>query len=248
VEYEDRITIWAPEGIGLDYTLAGLGSRFIAAAVDTTIRLAVIGAVVGVMSALGAGSTALIIALVVLSFLALFAYDIAFEVWAGGRTPGKRWSSLRVLMADGQPVSFGPSAVRNLMRIVDEYATALIPGTISILVTKRSQRLGDLAGGTIVVRERRGDGGSLAAASAGSSAEVRSLQPELDVTAVTAAELSAIRDFLARRDKLTRESRARVAGVLADGVQSKVGGLSHGGLSPEELLEAVVAAKTATHI
>ena len=117
-----------PRGIELDYTLAGLGSRFIAASVDAVIRIAVLAALLGVMAALGAGSTLLLIVLIVGSFLALFAYDVAFEVWAGGRTPGKRWSGLRVLMANGQPVSFAPSAVRNLMRIIDEWATALIAG------------------------------------------------------------------------------------------------------------------------
>ena len=60
-----------------------------------------------------------------------------------------------MLMATAQPVSFAASAVRNLLRIIDEWATALIAGIVSILVTKRNQRLGDLAAGTIVVRERR---------------------------------------------------------------------------------------------
>ncbi|HUO73720.1 MAG TPA: RDD family protein [Solirubrobacteraceae bacterium] len=239
MEYEDRITIWAPEGIELDYTLAGLGSRFIAASVDTVIRIAVLGALIGVLAALGASPTALLIVLIVGTFLALFAYDVAFEVWAGGRTPGKRWSGLRVLMTSGQPVSFAPSAVRNLMRIVDEWATAFIPGTISILVTKRCQRLGDLAAGTIVIRERGAGTPALA------TAELRNLRPELDVTAVSASELAAIRDFLSRREKLTAESRARVAGVLAERVAGKVGGLTEGQLSPEQLLETVAAAKAA---
>lgn len=239
MEYEDRITIWAPEGIELDYALAGLGSRFIAAAVDTVIRIAVLAAVLGVLSALGAGSTLLLIVLMIGSFLALFAYDVAFEVWAGGRTPGKRWSGMRVLMATGQPVSFAPSAVRNLMRIVDEWATALVPGTVSILLTKRNQRLGDLAAGTIVVRERRAGTGAV------SPGELRNLYPALDVTAVSAAELAAIRDFLARRDKLTPESRTRVAGVLAERIAAKVGGVTDGHLAPEQLLETVAAAKAA---
>jgi len=153
VEYEDRITISAPEGIELEYTLAGLGSRFMAAFVDTVLRIVVLAAVIGLLAALGAGQTLLGLALIVGLFLALFAYDVAFEVWAAGRTPGKRWNGLRVLMATGQPVSVAPSAVRNLMRIVDVWGTALIAGVVSVLVTKRNQRLGDLAAGTIVVRE-----------------------------------------------------------------------------------------------
>jgi uncharacterized RDD family membrane protein YckC len=239
VQYEDRITISAPEGIELDYALAGLGSRFLAAAVDTLIRVVVLGAVIGVLAALGVGGTLLLVVLIVGSFLALFAYDIVFEVWAGGRTPGKRWNGLRVLMASGQPVSFAASAVRNVMRIVDEWATALIPGTVSILVTRRNQRLGDLAGGTIVVRERR----AKLAVPVVSEAESPELSPGVDVTAVTSAELAAVRDFLARRDKLTAEARVRVSRALADSLSARVGGLPPGGLQPEHLLETIAAAK-----
>lgn len=239
MEYEDRITIWAPEGLQLDYALAGLGSRFIAAAFDAALRVIVVAAAVGVAAAAGAGSTFLLIVLIVGSFLSLFVYNIAFEVWGGGRTPGKRWSGLRVLMADGQPVSFAASAIRNLLRIIDEWATALLAGSISILVTKRNQRLGDLAAGTIVVRERRATSGAAAPEA------LHNLRPGIDVTAVSSSDLAAIREFLGRRERLTRDSRARVARALVSGIAPKVGGLTPGELSDEQLLETVAAAKAA---
>ena len=210
-----------------------------AAFVDVVIRVVVLTAVFGVLAALGAGQALLGIVLVLGVFFALFGYDIAFEVWAGGRTPGKRWSGLRVLVANGQPVSFGPSAVRNLMRIIDIWATLLIAGTVSILMTARNQRLGDLAGGTIVVRERR-DRGMMASLSTAFGAP-----PSIDVTAVSASELAAIRDFLARRERLTTASRARVSQVLADSVAPRVGGLVPSALPPEQLLEMILAAKAA---
>jgi uncharacterized RDD family membrane protein YckC len=247
VEYEDRITIWAPEGLALEYMLAGLGSRFLALLVDVAIRVLALGAVIGVLAALGVRGTGLIIVLIVGSFLALFAYDIAFEVWAGGRTPGKRVNGLRVLMASGQPVSFGPSAVRNLMRVIDIWATAGIAGTVSILVTKRGQRLGDLAGGTIVVRERRASERPARGVRGAAAEPIVSVpiaaDDGVDVTAVSAAELSAIRDFLSRRDKLTPDARARVAAALAAGVRGKVGGLPPAGYTPEQLLQVIATAK-----
>jgi uncharacterized RDD family membrane protein YckC len=240
VEYEDRITIWAPEGIELEYTLAGLGSRFLAAAVDVLLCVVVLGALIGLLAALGASRVLLLITLIVGGFLALFAYWIVFEVWAAGRTPGKRLSGLRVLMASGQPVTFAPSAVRNVMRIVDIYATAAVVGIVSIASSKRDQRLGDLAASTIVVRERRDrDRGVIAMGT-----EPATAQAVVDVTAVTAAELAAIRDFLGRRERLTTESRARVSRALADSIETKVGGLPPGSMSAEDLLETVVAAKS----
>jgi uncharacterized RDD family membrane protein YckC len=239
VEYEDRITIWAPEGIGLEYTLAGLGSRFLAAGVDLLLCGVVLAALIGLEAALGGSRTLQLVTLIVGSFLALFVYWIAFEVWASGRTPGKRLGGLRVLMTSGQPVTFAPSAVRNVLRIVDIYATAMVVGVVSIVLSKRDQRLGDLAAGTIVVRERRDR-----SLMAGPSGQL-SGQAGVDVTAVTASELAAIRDFLARRDRLTAESRARVSRALADSVGPKVGGLSPRSVSSEQLLETIVAAKAA---
>ncbi len=273
MEYEDRITIWAPEGLALDYTLAGLGSRFLADLVDVAIRVIVLGAVLAILEIAGAPSTVVLIVFVVGVFLALFAYDIAFEVWAAGRTPGKRWNGLRVLMANGQPVTFGPSAVRNLMRVIDIWATAMVVGSVSIIVTPRNQRLGDLAGGTIVVRERRagairfgrtahGSSAPPAPATAGRSTTDPSATPGsttdpwaaerpvvpagIDVTAITASELATVRDFLARRDRLSRDARARVADTLAGTLSPKVGGLPPGRMNAERLLETIAAAKAAS--
>lgn len=253
MEYEDRITIWAPEGLALEYTLAGLGSRFLAGLVDLALRVIVLGAVLAILELAGAPSTIVLIVFVLGAFLALFAYDIAFEVWAAGRTPGKRWNGLRVLMADGQPVTFGPSAVRNLLRIIDIWATAMTVGAISIIVTRRNQRLGDLAGGTIVVRERRAaavrfnrNASGAAASTATTTASATTAAPVgIDVTAITASELSAVRDFLARRERLSKEARVRVAGTLASTLSAKVGGLPPHGLAPEPLLETIAAAKAA---
>ncbi len=252
MEYEDRITIWAPEGLALEYTLAGLGSRFLADLVDVVLRVLVLGAVIAILELAGVPSTVVLIVFIIGAFLALFAYDIAFEVWAAGRTPGKRWNGLRVLMLGGEPVTFGPSAVRNLMRVIDIWATAMIAGSVSIIVTKRNQRLGDLAGGTIVVRERRantvrfGESRNQAAPSGDTDARSPTVPIGIDVTAITAAELSAVRDFLARRDRLSRHARTRVAGTLAGTLATKVGGLPPGGLAPEHLLETIAAAKSAS--
>lgn len=237
MQYEDRITIRAPEGIELHYPLAGLGSRFLAELLDLLLRGVVLTALIVVLRLSGAASWVLGVVLIVCFFLAVLGYDIAFEVWAAGRTPGKRGTGLRVLRTTGQPVTFGPSAVRNLMRIIDIWVTVLLAGIISILVTKKNQRLGDLAAGTIVVRERRP---ATAVPALGRTALAH---PGLDVTAVSASELAAIRDFLARRDGLTPDARDRVSRALADGVRTKVGGLPPGGLPPEPMLEVIAAAK-----
>ena len=88
-----------------------------------------------------------------------------------GRHPGKRMSHLRVLRDSGAPVDLPASAIRNLMRLIDGPLLLYMPSIVSIAVTRRNQRPGDMAAGTIVTREHpaakpapEGRGGSVAAA------------------------------------------------------------------------------------
>lgn len=146
--------------------------------------------------------------------LGYLVYDIAFEVIAGGRTPGKRWTGLRVLRADGRSVDLLSSAIRNVVRLVDGLLLLYLPGVVSILVTRRNQRLGDLAGNTIVVNEAGGR--TLPAATFAAATPERDAipmpaflppadgAPALDVTAVTAQDVGTLRAFLARARAWTR--------------------------------------------
>ncbi|HEV7685083.1 MAG TPA: RDD family protein, partial [Acidimicrobiia bacterium] len=154
--YDDRISIPTPEGVELELVLAGLGSRLVAAIVDQLIKLAVFLALFvlgGALSGDNAGGF-LVAVLVVASFLVFFGYDVAFETLASGRTPGKRAAGLRVVRLGGEPVGFLASAVRNLLRLVDSLPGIYAVGAVCILFSSRNQRLGDLAAGTLVVRER----------------------------------------------------------------------------------------------
>jgi uncharacterized RDD family membrane protein YckC len=150
MEYEDRLTITTPEGVELELQLAGLGSRFIAQTLDLLIKATAIGLVAIALSLAGLTGVAIMIPAF---FLIVYAYDVVFETFSNGRTPGKRAARLRVVKAGGEPVDFMSSAIRNVLRLVDGLPTSYIPGIISILATKRNQRLGDLAAGTIVIHE-----------------------------------------------------------------------------------------------
>ena len=94
-----------------------------------------------------------ILALTVFSLL--FVYPTAFELGAAGQTPGKRWNNLRVVHDDGSPLTFRSSALRNVLRLVDLLPGLYLVGAIAIFATRTNQRLGDLAAGTLVVREPR---------------------------------------------------------------------------------------------
>lgn len=229
--------IATPEGVELELTLAGLGSRFIAAMIDHLIKAVVILALAGVLLGFGEVGYAVFIPA---AALAWFAYDILFEVLSHGRTPGKRWNGLRVVRGAGAPVDVRASAIRNLLRLVDEWLIGFIPGITSILVTKRNQRLGDLAADTVVVRDRP----MPVAAASSPGIAIPTGSPDWDVSGVTLEQAAAIGEFLARRSSLPPDVRARVAGQLHATLHERVGGADPG-LHPERFLEGVAAAKLA---
>jgi uncharacterized RDD family membrane protein YckC len=253
VEYEDTVTIATPEGVELELTLAGLGSRFVAALVDTLLQGVVIAGLglllIGVEIFSGAPELGGVgVALFsVAAFLVWFGYHIFFEVLASGRTPGKRWSGLRVVRAGGHPVTFVASAVRNLLRVVDMLPAGYVAGCVSILVTRRNQRLGDVAAGTLVVRERRGREPRPQYPSRRALAAPPPIRAEVagwDVSAITGDELAAVRRFLERRDDLERAARDDLGRRLAERLRPKVAGAPDG-LAPEGFLERLAAAKAA---
>ncbi|HEX2045100.1 MAG TPA: RDD family protein [Gaiellaceae bacterium] len=244
MRYEDTITILTPEGVELELTLAGLGSRFVAVLVDTLVKTAVLVGL-GLLFAGGAFRTdadegLLGAVYLVLVFLVLFAYDILFETLASGRTPGKRWTGIRVVRLEGQPVGFLASSVRNILRLVDFLPFGYALGTLAILGTAKNQRLGDMAAGTLVVRERHG--AAVADWAARLAAPAVAGAPGWDVSAVTADEVATVRAFLERRFELTDEARARLGATLAERLRPKVAGVPDD-LHVEAFLERLAAAK-----
>jgi uncharacterized RDD family membrane protein YckC len=233
---DDRVTIATPEGIELELVLAGVGSRFAASLVDVAVQLGSIFALAVVLGPLGSNGFVVAVFLVAV-FLILFAYDIALETWNRGRSIGKLSAGLRVVRVGGDPEGFLTAAVRNFLRIVDFLPAFYVVGVIAILVTGRNQRLGDLAAGTLVVRERR------PAVTYVAPPPVGAPFLEWDVSGVSLEDVATLRQFLERRVSLSPGARAHLATDLAARVRSKVVGAPDG-WHPESFLEAVVAAKT----
>ena len=239
MELDDRITIATPEGVDLELILAGVGSRFVSALVDLAIQIALLVGVTGLAVAVrafgsGFGAAFALIA----AFFVFAAYDVVFEVFAAGRTPGKRVNGLRVVRIDGSPVTFFTSAIRNVLRLVDILHGMYLVGIAAILVTRQNQRVGDVAAGTLVVRERTEQPALQG---------LRAPQPlpstnAWDATGVTADELAAVRSFLARRFELTWEARYRLAADLAGALRPKVVGAPEN-LGSEAFLEKLAVAK-----
>jgi uncharacterized RDD family membrane protein YckC len=243
VDLTDRVTIATPEGVELELALAGLGSRFVAALLDSLIQVGLWLALLitfGILEAADVASAIGVAFVSVGAFLIVFGYDVAFETLNNGRTPGKRMAGVRVVRTGGQPIGLRTSAVRNLVRMADILPGMYGVGMVSIMATRRNQRLGDLAAGTLVVRESTRPAGpptqSLYRPSLGELAQ------GWDLGAVTADDLAAIRRFIERRALLEAAPRARIAAELAAAVRPKVAGAA-ADLPDEHFLEAVAAAK-----
>ena len=239
MEFEDVLTITTPEGVELQLALAGVGSRFAAALVDALIQgllgrgRGLLFAAAGWLEGWGAAAFSIII------FVVIFSYDIVFEVLAAGRTPGKRLNGLRVVRVGGFPVGFLASSIRNTVRLVDILPAAYLVGCIAILASKHNQRLGDMAAGTIVVRERK----ATSALPPPRAVDVAPAYPSWDVGTITPLELQTVRQFLARRGSIDSQARTQLAQTLAERLRPKVGG-APSELRGEDFLEAIVAAKS----
>jgi uncharacterized RDD family membrane protein YckC len=237
VQLDDRITIATPEGVAIEMVLAGLGSRFLARLLDSVIQLLIIIALAVVLGV--TGSSGIGIALFVITvFLVVFAYDVVLETLNNGRTVGKMAAGIRVVGLMGEPVRFVTSSVRNIARIADFLPVFYLVGTISIVATEHDQRLGDLAAGTVVVRDRFPGLAQLPAPITVTPAAVATW----DVSAIRPDEVQAIRQFLDRRLSLRWPARSYFALDLVNRVGPRVVGVppnSH----PEFVLEGIVVAK-----
>jgi uncharacterized RDD family membrane protein YckC len=203
-ESSDLLSVETPESVAFAYELAGLGSRGIAFAIDSAVLAAIILAeavvIGGVFFAvyyfvrgnllMTAGPWVLAGALV-LVFVTYWGYFVFGEVARGGRTVGKRALGIRVVRDDGARVGLVDALIRNFLRLVDALPGSYAIGIVSVLLTRKRKRLGDILAGTVVVI----DTGEPVLLADGASAE-------RDTLAI---------DFLARRAAMTPEARYQVA-------------------------------------
>lgn len=162
----DTYNVATPENVELDYEIAGIGSRFVAIAIDTVLQMVLGGAVVLVLVIFygfgkedflkklpGIWEGVLMGFLIFLSFLISFGYFIILEMVMNGQTLGKRILNIRVRKDLGNAPSFWDLLLRNLIRIVDMLPIFYGVGLVVMFMNKKAKRLGDYAAGTVVVKE-----------------------------------------------------------------------------------------------
>lgn len=224
VAVETRLQIETPENVTLTFELAGPGSRMAAWMVDMLIRVVVfllgsygIGLLIGSVfgQATSMGMTLLFL------FLLEWWYGSLFEGLWNGRTPGKRMFGLRVVKEAGYPISFQEAVLRNLLRAADILPVGYGVGLMCLLLTRKMQRIGDLAAGTIVVREER----QRFQRNTDAFEKVAPLQPAECVGQFHVPErtLDVIERLLVRRGDLSKRRVEEIAGMLAEPIARRLG-------------------------
>jgi uncharacterized RDD family membrane protein YckC len=237
--------IVTPEAVRLDFEPAGVGSRTVAILIDLSIQ-GILLLLLVLAAALLEGQTGAVpdwagLAFVLVAvFVVIWGYPIGFETIWRGRTPGKAAMGVRVVTVEGAPVRFRHAAVRAALSLVDFYLTAGAAAVVSTLVTARSQRLGDLVAGTIVLRERTGAGPPTVAEFA-VPAGAESYAATIDVAGMQPQDYAAVRSFLLRAPRLAPAVRADLAQRLATPLAGRLAHNPPAGTSAELFLACAAA-------
>jgi uncharacterized RDD family membrane protein YckC len=217
-----RLEIETPDHVVLRFQLAGAGNRGFAAMVDFLVAFIFIFAIdfsfqnlAEIDPSLGDWAGWVIFVELLIAWL----YFVLLEWLWNGQTLGKRIFGLRVISEDGEPARFVAVIVRNLVRVVDFLPLFYGLGLVTLIASPRSQRLGDYAGGTFVVRapRPRRNWSALRTLSASPSANLAASEqattPTLRVLPGEAQRL--VREFVLREQKLTPAARVALAKQLA---------------------------------
>jgi uncharacterized RDD family membrane protein YckC len=241
VRAQERLTIDTPEQVALELPVAGIGSRFLAATVDTVLQAvlylaAIVALFFGLPSARPFGIARLIgPALAILfAFCVSWGYFAFFEIAWNGQTPGKRVAKIRVIKDSGRPINAFEAIGRNVLRAIDFLPALYALGVFVTLLNRYSRRIGDYVAGTVVVYDSWSDdlplNWDLVSGSAPTTA------PNIRLTA---EELGLIETYLLRRFDLDPVVRDDMAGQIARRVTERTGVEPEADQSVDEFLEGV---------
>lgn len=158
------IRVQTTQNVSLEYEVASVGDRVLAAIIDNIILYA--WAVIWVLTIslwLEIEGPLLVVLLLILVGVPYVGYDLLCEVFMNGQSPGKKARDIKVIRLDGTPPRFGDYLIRWILRIVDTVIMSGLVAVVAVLVNGKGQRIGDMAAGTAVVRTRsRQEAGALA--------------------------------------------------------------------------------------
>jgi uncharacterized RDD family membrane protein YckC len=153
---DSELIVSTPERVSFDYQVAGLGTRAIAQVLDLLIVTALLVALFFGGLAVGSflnNSVLFDLIQILGSFVIVFGYFWTSEVMWSGQTIGKKAFRLRAVGDRGEPLTFMQAGIRNIVRIVDFLPYGYGVGLVVMFINGKGKRLGDLAAGTLVVKD-----------------------------------------------------------------------------------------------
>lgn len=235
--------IVTPQGVVLALEPAGIGYRGVARAIDLIILLVVFFALTAFAGLLGSlSATASVVFSFIAGFLGIFGYPLVAETFFRGRTIGKFVAGVRVVTLEAGPIGFREAFIRSIFQIVDLLASFGALAVVTAMLTSRSQRLGDLAAGTFVIRDPRSQA-FVPAVPFTPPMGMEGFVAALDVSKLRPDQERIIRSFLLRTGSLSSDARLELGTRLAAATSRTLG---HDpkiyGLNPEVYLASVMAA------
>ena len=217
--WDDDIAILSGENVSFSIETAGLGSRLAASGIDILLQMVLLYIVAMAFNIIseglgtaGAWITAVNKGLLnILIFIVLWGYYFLFEWLCNGQTPGKRMLGLRVVEVSGLPITLWDSFLRNTMRVIDFLPVFYGVGGLTGMLNPHNRRLGDLAAGTVVARERREAGSRLLSVNQAADAFLEALTSP---TAAPAANTALTGNAPAPTSRLTHEDWELLTGFL----------------------------------
>ena len=224
-----------PERVSFDYQVAGLGTRAIAQLLDLLVVAGILLAVYFVAFAAAAANANTVATLIAIigSFVVIFGYFWVSESLWSGQTIGKKAFRLRAVGDRGEPLTFGQAGIRNIVRIVDFLPYAYGVGLIVLFVNGKGKRLGDLAAGTIVVKDSdsvalwqlpgaRTPVSPSGAAGPASNAYTAATPAELTLRRLDPELRRFVSSYARRRPELSLEVRVQLAGQVQASLRGAV--------------------------
>ncbi len=153
-----QITINTTQNVKINFLAASIGERLLAFMADLTIQIAYLIAVFwGIFVGLGLGNAIEALdswskgAISLFFMLPILLYTLLFESIFEGQTLGKKLLKIKVVKIDGYQASLGDYLIRWLFRLIEIFSNGGVISMVCIVISQKSQRLGDIVAGTAVI-------------------------------------------------------------------------------------------------
>lgn len=229
MEIERKVKLLTPENVELEFNLAGIGNRALALLIDYGILFLVLFCLSFVWFSVNRQLeesnasnelTKWFNALMFILFFVIYTgYFVYFETVWNGQTPGKRFTKIRVIKADGRPLGLQQASLRALLRPFDDFFSL---GVLFIIFHKTEKRIGDIVAQTIVIQEPRRPL-TIAIDISNNGHNAKKEWTSLGVNdRLTIQDFAVVKDYLQRRHNFSAKARSEVSDRLLRQLQDKL--------------------------